>query len=143
MALFQKKVIKNLDQTQEYLVRYSLRLPFGWSVKVHQILLSDGDRCRHSHPWIMIRVILKGGYTEEVGPGKFVELKPWRPWYPFRMYYAGWNFQHRIHKLTNGPNWSLVLMGPKKREWGFFVKGGWMHWKKFLSGGKNRIDWCE
>lgn len=144
--LFKKTVIKNLDQTDQYLVRWSLRLPFGWSAKIHHILLPDHDRCSHDHPWNFVRVIIWGGYIEECGNCAKTVLahrKPWRPWAPWRIYWCGPHFRHRITYLPNGHSYSLVFVGPKFRNWGFFTKDGWIEFKKFLSSLGDRVNWCE
>ncbi len=140
-----KRVITDLYRTAPYLVRWSLWLPFGWSIKLHQILRADDDRCEHDHPWCFLRIILKGGYLEVVGADKRVAVrKPWRPWAPWRVYWCGPDFSHRILDLLSGTSWTLVICGPRMREWGFFTREGWMHWRSFVDAaiGK-RVLWCD
>jgi hypothetical protein len=140
-----KRVITEIHTDAPYLVRWSLWLPFGRSVKLHQILRADSDRCSHDHPWRFWRIILKGGYTEVAGSdNKTRVLKPWRPWAFWRIYFCRKNFRHRITELTDGPSWTLVLCGRAIRRWGFFTKGGWMHWKDFVNEAwAKRVLWCD
>lgn len=143
MKIVTQRDINDISEKQLYLRRWSLWLPFGWSIKLHKIVLPDHDRCQHDHPWWFIRIILWGGYVEDRGSKKVI-IKPWRPWAPWRIYPVFGNFRHRIDHLLNGPSWSLILCGPKNREWGFFTKEGWMHWKKFIQEAKTaRIMWCS
>lgn len=145
MSIVTHRVITDLEGSSEYLVRWSLWLPFGWSVKLHKIVRADDDRCSHDHPWPMLRVILKGGYTEIFGADHAEkQLKPWRPWAPWRIYWCPSNFRHRITKLTDGPSWTIALVGSKGRPWGFFTRIGWVPWEQFVSETRQtRVMWCD
>lgn len=140
-----KRVITDLAGTSPYLVRWSLWLPFGLSLKLHQIVRADDDRCAHDHPWWMLRIILWGGYTEQHGPDHTIShRKPWRPWAPWRIYFCGATFRHRILALPTGSSWTLALMGGKRREWGFYTKAGWIPWRAFVSNTREtRVMWCD
>lgn len=142
MTIITKRDILDITGNDLYLRRWSFWLPFGWSIKIHKIVRADDDRCQHDHPWIFIRVVLKGGYVEHRGD-KAVTLKPWRPWAPLRIYPAMGSFKHRIAYLLDGPSWTLILCGRKTKEWGFFTKEGWMPWKKFIGIAETkRVLWC-
>lgn len=140
-----KRIITDLAQTAPYLVRWSMWLPFGMSLKLHQILRRDDDRCHHDHPWWFIRVILWGGYIESVGPDHRIKhRKPWRPWAPWRVYFCAADFRHRITELPHGSSWTLALCGPHRGKWGFFTREGWVDWKLFVDETRaNRIAWCD
>ena len=86
-----------------------------------------------------------GGYTEICGDDhKVVEIKPWRPWAPWRIYWCPATFKHRILKLHKECSWTLAFIGGKEREWGFYTKSGFMHWKKFIDAGLlGSVSWCE
>ena len=138
-----KKVITDLDGAP-YIVRWSAELcwPFTrWSIKVHQILQADHDRCTHDHPWWFLRFILWGGYDEIYANAVTKRLKKRTLW-PLCVYFCPSGFRHRITKLNAKSSWSLVLCGPRTRHWGFFTLEGWMPWSKFISNA-NRIPWCE
>jgi hypothetical protein len=136
--------ISDISQEQTYLVRLSISLIWDYSLKVHHILRPDSDRCEHDHPWAMWRVILWGGYVEQIH-GELYPRKPWRPWAPWRVYYSGPEFRHRITEFLNGKDsWSLVLCGPAQREWGFFTRDGWRPWKSFVDAAReHKVLWCE
>lgn len=137
------RTIFDLKGTKDYLHRWSLWLPLGLSIKIHRIMRTDEDRCEHDHPWWFIRFILWGGYTEQIN-GKLRQRKPWRPWAFWRIYPCLPSFRHRITKLPRKENWSLVICGRNKGDWGFFTKKGWVSWRKFLNYATfNRILWCD
>lgn len=144
-GVLSERTITDISGTAPYLVRWSLKLPFGWSIKLHQILRPDDDRCCHDHPWAMTRIILLRGYIEEHGPDRRVtQLKPWRPWAPWRVYHCPIDFRHRITALPYGNSWTLALCGPTKRKWGFFTKEGWVYWRDFVSQASSaRALWCD
>lgn len=143
--LITKRVITDIARENAYLVRWSVWLPFGYSIKLHQILRADEDRCTHDHPWRFVRIILKGGYIETHGENARVSVrKPWRPWAPWRVYYCSGRFRHRITELLDGPSWTLVLCGHRFREWGFFTRDGWLDWQRFVHAARdNRVLWCD
>jgi hypothetical protein len=39
-------------------------------------------------------------------------------------------YTHRT-KVHKSGAWTIVIMGPLKREWGFVVNGKWMFWRKY------------
>ena len=145
MELVTKRVITELMGAAPYLVRWSLWLPFGWSIKLHQILRPDEDRCAHDHPWLFFRIILWGGYWEICGPENILaHRKPWRPWAPWRIYYCPPDFRHRITDLPHGQSWTLAICGPRVRVWGFFTRQGWVQWRDFVDAAwANRVLWCD
>jgi hypothetical protein len=145
-----KRVITDISGENAYLVRWTLPLPFGWSLKLHQILRPDDDRCAHDHPWWMLRIILWGGYTEYRGSAlapdqlRLAECRPWRPWAPWRIYWCGRHFVHRIAELPAGSSWTLALCGPSSGTWGFYTRRGWMPWDVFVFLARSkRVLWCE
>lgn len=145
MKLITKKVITDIHSGEPYLIRWSLWLPFGYSIKLHKILRADEDRCDHDHPFAMLRIILWGGYREVCGEERKPQhCKPWRPWAPWRMYYCPVGFRHRITELLRSHSWTLAWCGNKQRDWGFFTKNGFMHWKQFVNEAwAKRVLWCD
>lgn len=148
LPFLSKRVITDLSRTAPYLIRWSLWLPWGWSLKLHQILRADDDRCVHDHPWVFLRIILWGGYEEihatHDGEERVSIRKPWRPWAPWRVYRCPAGFRHRITRLLGKSSWSLVVAGPRFREWGFYTLRGWMAWRQFVDAAwGQRVLWCD
>jgi hypothetical protein len=81
---------------------------FGCVAQVHKFVRADDPGCFHTHPALAVRVILRGGYVEELGDGRKVT------WRPLRVGVVRPELEHRIDSLLNGrSSWSLWLRGPK------------------------------
>ncbi len=149
------------------------------NVYLHQFLASDDDRALHDHPWWFFSLILKGGYTEvtEAGAvarsgvigGRYGGWNRWDRTIAFRPA----AFRHRVELWTQLcetgrddqrprggplvrtwrhceiPCWTVIVTGPRTREWGFWCKelvasrrgvSGWwvdrfVPWTEFGSAG--------
>jgi hypothetical protein len=101
---------------------------FWFNIYLHRFLRSDEDRALHDHPSWNISCILQGEYTEETIAAGGVH-------YSTIMKAGSWKFRfaraaHRIH-LHAGPCWTLFIMGPKLRTWGFHCINGWRSRREF------------
>ena len=118
-----------------------------FNIYLHHFLRDDNDRVLHDHPWWNCSIVLRGGYNEIMedgcariwnsrGPGSIVIR---RPRTAHRLVLSN---DSRGEKITS---WSLFIIGPKVREWGFHCPRGWVHWKDFCSpGDENAIGpGCE
>ena len=84
---------------------------FGFKIQLHRFIRADSEGAFHTHPAWAIRVILRGGYVEELGNG---DLREWKPGHIGIVHPE---LEHRIHKLRNGHmSYSLWLRGPKVRN---------------------------
>jgi hypothetical protein len=94
------------------------------SVFVHDFVRSDEDRCPHDHPWWFVSVILRGGYWEVDRAGVY-------RWYgPGSILVRRATWAHRIEISPHHERpMSLVITGPKVREWGFYTLVGWKPWE--------------
>jgi hypothetical protein len=74
----------------------------------------------HDHPWAFLTVLLSGGYLERQAIRvytKTVGSKLNRRWPGMVLYRSA---EHAHDVITPyGTSWSLVITGPKKRDWGF------------------------
>lgn len=129
----------NGQHEELYLRRlYVLRTPW-FGVMLHWIKREDWDRdAQHNHPWTFYRLILRGGYTETLSWAySDTEIST-----PIEVSHRAASFgkfpdqaYHRIvsvkpHTVT------LVLNGPKTRNWGFFVPGtGFVPWAQYITPG--------
>lgn len=138
-SLFKKREITDISGKDVYLRRWSLWLPFRLGLKLHEIRRTDDDRCQHDHPWGFWTLILWGGYDELVGEeSKVNQMRPGM------LRYRAPNFRHRIVALPKGKAWTLVLTTGRSREWGFYTREGWMHWRKFVDAARSsRVLWCH
>lgn len=123
MKLYKKKVIYR-DDNRPYLIRYTLFTCRWFSVKIHNILLSDYD-CLHDHPWAFTTLILKGGYVENTPGGKQ------HLYGAGTMLYRPAQFKHSL--TIYQPTWTFVVTFKKVREWGFWTRQGWVKWFNYSS----------
>jgi hypothetical protein len=85
-----------------------IRLPGGRKIDIHKMVSADNEGCFHSHPANAIRLILWGGYEEEIysDTPQYKRLK----FLQFGLVRS--TFTHRIHRLLNGhSSWSLWFRG--------------------------------
>lgn len=126
-----------------------------FAVRFHRFHRSD-SACMHDHPWPFISFILWNGYYEDTPPPgeqdpRYAQSKFYGPGSILR---RPANFRHRVvlreehweirgrvtrqahHKIYKPI--TLVITGPREREWGFWTLDGWMPWHK----AGDRIDEC-
>ena len=130
-------ILLDRESNEPYLVRYyllSTRWLERWFPKLsyhlvlHNTLKSDVDGL-HDHPWNWASRILSGGYWENTPEGRF-----------WRCRTEGWRSRkgEDFHRLElddriSDETWSLFLMGPRYKEWGFINKHGkWVQWKEYI-----------
>lgn len=151
------QIIRDADDSA-YLVRYFIWKPKNknWGrIYLHHILRSDHDRALHDHPWIFRSFILKGGYREVTTAQNVVEnVEIARP-NPQKWDFINWpkdrqhvaakfkagqylkrpaNWKHRLELLDGKTAWTLVFIGAKARDWGFYPNGKFCWWKKYNTG---------
>lgn len=146
------QVIRDANDSP-YLIRYFIYKPKNKTagrIYLHHIIRSDYDRCLHDHPWAFFSIMLWGSYREwttmedvikHEGINAFVFDPRWKINMITSFVYRDFktptflhrhaNWRHRL-ELLNGPAWTLVFIGPKVREWGFWqTLEKWCHWKTF------------
>lgn len=132
---FPLEIIYN-ENKEEYIRRYHIlnNKYIPYKIYVHNILRSDLDRDLHTHPWPFVSIILNGGYVEENLQKKedgelFSFTKEWTA--PAVVRHSSKD-AHRL-QLTE-PAWTLVFVGKKEIEWGFYTADGWVHNTDYLKG---------
>lgn len=127
---------------EPYMVRWTLFRCRWFGVKVHHFLRSDADPELHDHPCWFVSLILVGGYLEQFrvrrwrrspvdGLVYFDEtVTHWQA--PGRLLYRPADHAHRIVIPPGRSAWTLVVVGPKSREWGFWEPLGWVEWREFF-----------
>jgi hypothetical protein len=87
----------------------------------------------HDHPFSFVSIILWGGYTEERCETRRASARAGndsrgdrstRRWLSVRSLRL--DECHRIIALNRKVSWSLLLMGPRRRSWGFYLPTGYM-----------------
>lgn len=129
------------DGEEELYLRrlYLLRTPW-FGVMLHWIVREDFDRdALHNHPWAFYRLVLRGGYTEQVS----YAMDRTTLAEPFELTHRAGQFNkfpegayHRISSVKPH-TMTLVFNGAKTRAWGFFVPGeGHVPWQSYVNGAR-------
>lgn len=120
-----------------YLARLRIIQTPWFGVYLHDIYEPDGDRHPHDHPWTFISIVLRGYYVERFYPYPNVSVdlgvraQRWPRWSVHRM---DRDTAHRIVDAAPGLK-TLILVGPRRREWGFFTEAGWVPWHEYEGKG--------
>ena len=117
-ALMERFVVPNLDEpTENYLTRWRLiETPWG-SIYLHRMDGPDSRPTLHDHPWNFLSIVLRGGYVErrldpmtrEVDEAHRVTT----------VNHMRTHDAHAIVSLLRVPSWTLVLVGARRRTWGY------------------------
>lgn len=129
-AFMQKFVIPDIAEPErDYLVRWRLVQTPWFGIFLHKILMIDNDINLHDHPWNFVTWIIKGAYLEERDGKQY-------SWDQGSIHKMSIGSFHKISHLWRVPTWSLVFVGPRKRQWGYQTKDGWVprseyNWKYY------------
>lgn len=103
------------------------RRKWWFNLFIHQMLRSDDDRALHDHPWWSLSLVL----TPHLG-----EVYQWNPpdgnaWFrrfkPGQLVLRSSRFAHRLTVTYGCHAYTLFLVGPNVRQWGFWCPKGWLH----------------
>lgn len=115
-----------------YVIRWRLETPW-FSIRLHHWLAPDDDRAKHDHPWSFTTFVLKGGYTDSSPDGDDHLRAP-------AIRHRKATHQHTVFPDPGGC-WTVIVTGPKIRNWGFWVKGKFVKMNKyFLTYGHHPCD---
>lgn len=118
----------------EYITRLHIIKTPWFAVCLHWLHKPDPEPFLHDHPVTFLSIILRGGYVEvrrRVKPDGLTHLSLRRRYW-LNFIQATNQDCHRIvqvkpHTLT------LCLMGPKRREWGFHTREGFIYWRNYYT----------
>lgn len=95
------------DGTPTMLIRHLFHFR-GWRIDLHRMVNPDMVECYHTHPAYAVRIVLSGGYIEELADGTK------HTWRPGMIGLVRPPLAHRIDRLRDGvESWSLWLRAPK------------------------------
>lgn len=126
------------DVDSEYIRRlHVLKTPW-FAICLHWILKPDAEPYVHDHPVTFLSLILRGGYCEErqqvwSGYAQRDEVRTTHRthrWFNFIR--ASKGDRHRITHVFP-KTLTVCFMGPKTREWGFWIDGKWVYWKDYYT----------
>lgn len=114
-----------------YMFRWTLLVTRWGKLYLHRFVDDDWSLDLHDHPKRFTSIGLWGCYDE------------WTPWLEHanrrRRYQAPWfrsfpaEHKHRV-TLPDGECWTLVWVGPKERDWGFWYNGAWIEFRDYIFG---------
>lgn len=130
-----RKPIKNKETGELHFQRFVI-LELKWfAIYLHYIYKADEDKHDHDHPWNFLSIILEGWYIDTANglchkTRKFGSIK-----------YNKAEYHHKLHNLGGKKNRcvTLVFAGPRKRDWGYVTKSGWIEnseYRKLKKSGK-------
>lgn len=130
---FMQRMTIPCENGLDYLTRLRLVQTPWFGVYLHDLYEPDGDRDPHDHPWNFTSIILRGYYTEVVYPAPNVSLeigRYTRTWRMFSRHKMTTDMAHRIFFVAPKTK-SLILVGKRSRNWGFFTDNGWVSWQEY------------
>lgn len=113
-----------------------------FGVYLHEMHAPDDDRDLHDHPFNFWSLILKGGYRERwsrfPSVTHFHQTRSWKRWSFHKVEILE---GHSISVLFEVPTYTLVFVGRRQADWGFYTKSGWIPWDQYhiVSGGERQI----
>jgi hypothetical protein len=107
-----------------YLERYVLQKEKSSSLYLHHFVGSDWSRDLHDHPAAFTSIGLIGGYVEHTPNGADYFVAPWVRHFP----------AEHVHRLVllRTDCWTLVHVGDRSRDWGFWRNGEWIQWQRYF-----------
>lgn len=126
------------DPADPYLLRWHL-LPRNGLVGIylHCILKSDFGRELHDHAYANVSVVLRGSYREIVPAnpriGATFGLQEMHTRKAGDIVARVGSQLHRLEIDHGKPCWTLFVMGPRYRKWGFQTPDGWVPHYEYLN----------
>lgn len=138
---FQREEMDGDGRCATYLVRWTLLKWWGGrGLYLHHFVGDDWSLDLHDHPKRFISIGLRGSYLEAtptpVDSRDVADLLTGLTW---RVYRAPWirtfpaRHIHRIELIDGRPCWTLVMVLKTVRPWGFWHRGEWIPWRKYVN----------
>lgn len=109
------------DPLSVYLTRWRvIQTPLG-GLYLHRYTSPDPRATLHDHPWGFLSIVLKGGYDELRIEVADIERDQVPRWHKVRFFNRVRSTSaHSIRTLVDKPTWTLLLVGRRKRTWGYW-----------------------
>lgn len=116
------------DPSRVYLKRLRILQTPWFGFYIHWVYLPDSDRDPHDHPWTFWSFVARGGYTEVLTDREHpLHLRTHKRW---SLHQMPTDKAHKISTLL-GPTITVLLVGRRKRDWGFWTEDGWVPWREY------------
>lgn len=130
-AIMERFEVPHFDRPDvNYLERLRIISTPLMSIYLHRIGTPDSRPTLHDHPWSFVSIILRGGYTE-VRLDKHTRAETRR-----RIRFVNVmrrDDAHYIERLHRTPTWSLLIVGSRRRTWGY--------WRRETHNHRERWTW--
>lgn len=133
--LFSHEEINGGERCPTYMHRWTLARIGDCAIYLHWFVGDDWTRDLHDHPKRFISIGLAGGYVEQTEAWNGQHWRKYSqrfraPW--FRSFPA--THRHRL-RLGHADKdcWTLVIVGPASREWGFWPEGRFLPHRDYLA----------
>lgn len=138
-STFYRRLTLRRADGQVYLNRWGIGHDRIGGVYLHRMAAPDPGVDLHDHPWWFASLIVWGGYTElradtreasmlariaDEHPTCTRGIPVHRRWLSART--MRFDECHTITTLNRPVSWSLILRGPRRRKWGFYLADGYM-----------------
>lgn len=80
------------------------------NVYLHKLNAPNWHPQCHDHPWSFVAFLLWRGYLEQLTDGTTAHRR-----YPCQILFRRAECRHNV--VTSGTSWSLIITGPKRRQW--------------------------
>lgn len=118
-AFMERFEVPNFENPRlNYMTRWRLIQTPWFGIYLHRFDSPDTPTL-HDHPWPFVSFVLRGGYDEQRKYGPDPLVVPVR-----RMNLKGATDLHYIRRLHRIPTWTLVLVGRRRRTWGYVDRDG-------------------
>ena len=111
------------DPERNYLTRWRLVQTPLFAIYLHRFDGPDPRPTLHDHPWPFASIVLAGGYDERrtYATDPAVKVR--------RLNVKRATDLHWITRLHRTPTWTLMLVGRRRRDWGYLDPDG--TWTRF------------
>jgi|SRR5581483_885485 len=140
MNLFNKlfgppEEINGGERCPTYLYRWTLLKFRGRGIYLHHFVADDWSLDLHDHPKRFISIGLKGCYWEETPCPDPCSSEPHSHQRLFRAPWIRTFPADHIHRLSvpSRSCWTVVIVLKPVRQWGFWHKGKFIHWRRYIS----------
>jgi len=138
-GIFRRLTLRRADG-DVYLDRWAFAHDRIGGIMLHRMAAPDPGIDLHDHPWPFVTMVLWGGYTEQranirEAPALALLADEYpdtctrgvvEQRLPFRPRVMRMDECHTITDLARRTSWTLVIRGPRRRQWGFYLRDGYM-----------------
>lgn len=119
-ALWDRFIVPDYDSDGNYLTRIRMIQTPLFGLYLHRLDTPDPRSTLHCHPWNFTSFVLRGGYIERrlnahtMEVDEHVVVKHLNRKKAFNA--------HAITSLLRVPTWTLLLVGRRQRQWGYWER---------------------